>query len=184
MGVEERKELALATILDPRFKDKFFGGNIMKATTKEWVLEEMTSVTTVEVEPQQEPAAPKQMCPLKNPLLLDVITEIITDSGGQDTASSVSSELDKYLNDPLIDYKTGDPYKWWGQHHSEFPTLSILARHFLSAPATSVPSEQLFSTAGDLYDEKRNRLLPHLSEELLFIQNNFCLVGQTYEHRA
>jgi len=58
MGVEERKELALTTILNPRFKDKFFGGNIIKATTKEWVLEEMTSVTTVEVEPQQEPAAP------------------------------------------------------------------------------------------------------------------------------
>ena len=38
-GVEERKELALATILDPRFKDKFFGGNIIKATIKEWVLE-------------------------------------------------------------------------------------------------------------------------------------------------
>ena len=88
------------------------------------------------------------MCPLKNPVLLDVITEIIANSSGQDTASSTTSELDKYLNDLLIDYKTGDPYNWWGQHHKEFPTLSILARHFLSAPATSVPSEQLFSAAG------------------------------------
>jgi len=49
MGVKGRKELALATILNPRFKDKFFGGNIFKATTKKWVLEEMTSVTNVEV---------------------------------------------------------------------------------------------------------------------------------------
>ena len=175
-GVEEKKELALATIFDPRFKDNFFRGNIIKATTKEWVLEEMTSITTVEVEPQQESAAPKRMCPLKNPVLLDVFMEIIADSSGQDIASS-ASELDKYLNDPLIDYKTGDPYNWRGQHHKEFPTLAILARRFLSAPATSVPSERLFSAAGDLYDEKRNRLLPHLSEELLFIQNNFCLVG-------
>lgn len=183
-GIEERKELAMATITDPRFKDKFFSGNIIKATIKEWVLEEMTNVTTVEVERQQESAPPKRMCPLKNPLLLDVFAEIILDSSDQDAGSSSTSELDKYLNDPLIDYKSGDPYNWWGQHYKEYPTISILARRYLSAPATSVPSEQLFSTAGDLYDEKRNRILPHLSEELLFIQNNFCLVGQTYEYKA
>ena len=29
-GVEDRKELALATILDPRFKDKFFGGILLR----------------------------------------------------------------------------------------------------------------------------------------------------------
>ena len=28
-GIEENKELSLATILDPRFKDKFFSGNII-----------------------------------------------------------------------------------------------------------------------------------------------------------
>lgn len=44
----------------------------------------MTSVTTVEVEPQQESVASKQMCPLKNPVMLDVFTEIISDSSGQD----------------------------------------------------------------------------------------------------
>ena len=88
----------------------------------------MTGVTTVEVEPQQKSAAPKRMCPLKNPVLLDVFTEIITDSSGQDTASSTTSELEKYLSDPLIDYKTEDPYNWWGQHHNEFPTLSVLLK--------------------------------------------------------
>ena len=77
--------------------------------------------------------------------------EIISDSCGQDATSSTTSEFDEYLKDPLIDYKTGDPYNWWGQHHMEFLTLSILARHFLSAPTTSVLSEQLFSAAGDLH---------------------------------
>ena len=38
---EETRETASATILDPRFKDNFFVGNIIKATTKEWVLKEM-----------------------------------------------------------------------------------------------------------------------------------------------
>ena len=48
----------------------------------------MTNVTTVEVELQQETIAPKRMCPLKNPVLLDVFTDIITDSSGQDATSS------------------------------------------------------------------------------------------------
>ena len=121
--MEDRKELALATILDPRFKDKFFGGNIIKATTKEWLLEEMTNVT-VEAEPQLESAGPKRMCPLKNPVLLDVFMEIIADSSGQDAPSSTTSEIDKYFDDPLIDYKTGNLYNRWAQHHKEFPTLS------------------------------------------------------------
>ena len=79
---------------------------------------------------------------------------------------------------PLIDFKTGDPFMWWSQHCQEFPKL---ARQFLSAPATSVLFERLFSAAGDLHDEKRNRIIPELSEELLFIQNNFVLVGTTYK---
>ena len=75
-GVEDRKELALATILDPRFKDKFFGGNIIKVTTKEWLLEEMTNVT-MHI-PVDKMHLPVQLVNLTN---------------------------NNYLNDPLIDYK-------------------------------------------------------------------------------
>ena len=85
-----------------------FGGNIIKATVKELLLDEMIKVAT-KAEPQ-ESAAPKRMCPLNNPVLLDVFTEIIADSSDQNPNSSTASELEKYLNDSLINYKTGDPY--------------------------------------------------------------------------
>jgi len=48
--------------------------------------------------------------------------------------------------------------------------VSKLARKYFSTPPTS---ERLLSTAGDLYDEKRNRLSPQHAEELLFIKTNF-----------
>ena len=35
---------------------------------------------------------------------------------------------------------------------------------------TSVASEHLFSTAGDIYDEKRNRLAPEQVEALMFVK--------------
>ena len=73
-----------------------------------------------------------------------MFSEIIADSSEDTPDSSATSELEKYLSDPVIDYKTGDPYQWWGQHKTEFPNLAILAKRFLCDPATSVPSERLF----------------------------------------
>ena len=179
--IEENKQLSLATFLDPRFKDKFFSSNIVKATIKEILLEEMSKLDTgLQGNTEMEgPTRPKRVCPLKSSILLDVFSEIVADSS-EDPPTSIS-EVDRYLSVPLIDFKTGDPFMWWSQHCQEFPILSKLARQFLSAPATSVPSERLFSAAGDLHDEKRNRIMPELSEELLFIQNNFVLVGTTYK---
>ena len=78
---------------------------------------------------------------------------ISSDSSGQDTACRTISGLDKYLNDPLIDYKIRDPYNWWGQCYREFPTLTILAKHFLSVSTTSLTSMQtiIFSCHAKTY---------------------------------
>jgi len=51
-----------------------------------------------------------------------------------------------------------------------------LARRYLAPPPTSVASERFLSTAGEIYDEKRNRLAPERAEMLLFIIKNFALV--------
>jgi len=50
--------------------------------------------------------------------------------------------------------------------------LVRLARRYLSAPPSSVFSERLFSEAGNLYEQKRNRLLPKTGEKLLFLHYN------------
>jgi len=61
----------------------------------------MASVT-VDIQPLPNSSAPKRLCPLKNPVLPDVFTEIIADSGKDTPDSSVTSELEKYLLiDPL-----------------------------------------------------------------------------------
>ena len=184
-GIEENKVLSLATYLDLRFKDKFFSGNIIKATIKEMLLEEMSIIANASLSNTDSeiegPSKSKRLCPLQSTVLLDVFSEIVADSNETNDDHPVNAgEVDRYLNVPIIDFKTGDPYLWWSQHHQEFPFLSKLACRYLSAPATSVPSERLFSVAGDLHDEKRNRIMPELSQDLLFIQNNFILVGTKY----
>ena len=124
--------------------------------------------------------ANQRTCPLKSTVLLDVISEMITDSNG-DTPST-TTKVEKFLSESLLDDKTGNPYTWWSQNKKRFPMLSVLGQHYLSPPAMSVPSKQLFSAAGNLHDDKRNRILPTLTEDLLFIQNNFCLVGSGYSY--
>ena len=124
--------------------------------------------------------APKRLCPLKNLVLLDVFSEIITDSS--DDIPTTTTEVEKFFSEPLVDYKTGDLYAWWGQHNREFPLLYKLAQRYLNVQATSVPSEQLFSAVSNLHNDKWNRILPSLTEYLLFIQNNFCVVGSQYNY--
>ena len=66
-GIEENRKLSVATYLDPRFKDKFFSNNVIKATIKEMVLEEISKLdTSLEIIPEIEgQTQPKRICPLK-----------------------------------------------------------------------------------------------------------------------
>ena len=61
-----------------------------------------------------------------------------------------------------------------GRDKEQFPALAKLVQRYLSAPPTSVPSERLFSGAGEIYDWC-NRLTSERAETLLFIKNNFTL---------
>lgn len=43
-----------------------------------------------------------------------------------------------------------DHLAWWKTHESVYPNLAVLAKSYLAIPATLVPSERMFSTAGDI----------------------------------
>jgi hypothetical protein len=52
-----------------------------------------------------------------------------------------------------------------------------MARTFLASPPTSVPSERVFSTAGDVISDHRASLLPENAEKLIFLKFNLPLIG-------
>ena len=50
--------------------------------------------------------------------------------------------------------------------------LSTLAKKFLCICATSVSSERVFSTGGNIVISKRNSLKPHVIDQLIFLAKN------------
>ena len=84
-----------------------------------------------------------------------------------------SDELEIYLAEPLIDCHRDNIYTWWTNKCLQFPELASIAQKYLCAPPTSVASERLFSGAGLIYDEARNRLSPDNAEMVLFVKKNF-----------
>ncbi|KIJ99802.1 hypothetical protein K443DRAFT_132922 [Laccaria amethystina LaAM-08-1] len=50
-----------------------------------------------------------------------------------------------YINSPLVK-KIKDPVHWWGEHQSDYPTLSRIAHDYLAIQGSSVLSEGSFSS--------------------------------------
>ena len=70
----------------------------------------------------------------------------------------IDLEMSKYLemDSPMVKI---DPLKWWcSTGRKLFPLLFEAATKFLIIPATSVPSERVFSVSGEVLRKKRRRL--------------------------
>jgi hypothetical protein len=83
----------------------------------------------------------------------------------------------------LIDDETVklyNPLDWWKINESRFPRLAVLARRILCIPATSAPSERLFSAAGLTIANDRASLLPDNASMLIFLHEN---LERVYEWR-
>lgn len=66
-------------------------------------------------------------------------------------------------------------FRFWKEKACQFPNLASLARHYLAIPATSVPSEQVFSLAGGIVTAKRARLKSKNTEMLVFCKRNYSM---------
>ena len=70
------------------------------------------------------------------------------------------------FTDPL------DPSVFYSANKENFPILTAIIKAYFATTATSVPSESLFSIAGLIYTDLRNRMRAPNLEILSFIKHN------------
>lgn len=83
----------------------------------------------------------------------------------------IEDEVQKYTDLEPIPFML-DPLLWWKSQESMLPLLSRKARQLLCIPATSVPSERVFSTAGDILSAQRSTLKSKHVDYLIFLKKN------------
>ena len=82
--------------------------------------------------------------------------------------------MEKYSLEPGLPFanSTTSPLDWWKVNSFKYPNISKMAKQVLGVPATSVPSERVFSTAGDIVTAQRAALDPVHVDKLIFLKKN------------
>ena len=65
-----------------------------------------------------------------------------------------------------------DIFTWWKVEEHNFPNVAMIARTVLAVPASSVPSERVFSKAGELLSKQRLRMTAETADLQLFLHYN------------
>lgn len=76
------------------------------------------------------------------------------------------SEVDIFLEEK-VELPQVDPIEWWRTYESRFPNLSRMARDYLAIPATSVPSEDCFSIAGNVSTKRRSVMTEGMANAIM-----------------
>ena len=120
--VESNETLVLVTLLDPRFKDKFFSGVDEKINAKELLDNKVAEITSTD-----EPRVPSPKCPKTDQL--KCFADILEEAGVE--VDTQNAFVDKYLAELLIAFPRGNSFSWWAENKICFPPIAKL---YLSAP--------------------------------------------------
>jgi len=67
---------------------------------------------------------------------------------------------------------TDNVFTWWKRHCGSLPLLARMVKKYLPISASSIPSERLFSTGGNVVTDTRRSLTGHNAEMLIFCASN------------
>ncbi|KAG5848694.1 hypothetical protein ANANG_G00101850 [Anguilla anguilla] len=127
-AMEERREVVLACILDPHYKQRPLSDTTI-STAKTWLQEEAEKVSssshsteasssTAATSREENPTGEGQSQSLLDSLYDDMLLS------QQAQPEPPEGLLEEYLKEPILDRKTGDPLQWWKQNSGRFLKLS------------------------------------------------------------
>lgn len=174
--------LDMASLVDPQFRAKYIPGENIDALKHRAVLE-VESFLADRGSRQPDPAVPVPTVPepadqelppkakKKKSLASFFKQSTATTSTTLTQREAIESELSSYLQSASVE-SDRDPLQWWKEHEDIFPALSHLAKKYLCVPATSSPSERVFSCSGNIVTCHRASLKPEAVDRLVFLAQN------------
>ncbi|CAL9707781.1 unnamed protein product [Knipowitschia caucasica] len=176
----------MAAFVDPRFKTRYISPEQVEAI-KERVLCEMMDEDPSQSEAEipegtggqgaeEEGATSLPLGVKKQRKSLGSFFKIPSQDDEQDAVplterQKVEMEMKSYSKCLDADGES-DPLQWWKVHERKFPRMSQLAKKYLCIPATSSPSERIFSTGGNIVTCTRAALKPEMVNQLVFLAQN------------
>lgn len=76
---------------------------------------------------------------------------------GAPASPATETKLERYLGQERLPRDT-DIYQYWKAKQYDYLVIARIAKDYLPIPATSAPSERVFSQGGDIVTKKRNKL--------------------------
>ncbi|KAL4085139.1 hypothetical protein QTP88_011338 [Uroleucon formosanum] len=171
--IEDNEIISQAAILDPRFK-QFGFKNENKFNKALSILR--TRISNIKLPSDSNPQKPLETVTSTPQPTSSLLWKVYENKVGklksiQNPTAAGLIELDKYMQEPLID-RHDDPLKWWYERKSIYPRLYTFVLKRLCITATSVPCERIFSEAGQIITQKRNSLNTKKASQLIFLHNN------------
>lgn len=165
---ENDELLDMASLLDPRFRTTY----ITPSKLDEIKMRAINEIAELGSE-EEHPAVPQcEKSPPKKKTLAAFFKKAAPAAGSQQSVrQKIEGELTSYLLGPEVDPDI-DPLDWWKRHEPDYTRLSRLARKYLVIPATSAPSERVFSVGGGIVTCNRACLKPAVVDKLIFLAKN------------
>ena len=103
--------------------------------------------------------------------------------------NTCENELKAFMSDSVAIPLTVDdddsvytnPLEWWKMNEKTYPHIACLARSYLAIPATSAPSERIFSRAGRLLTVKRASMSSDIAQRMMIISENASVLQKHYD---
>jgi len=198
----------MASYLDPRMKGGVGISDADREIIYDNIRSSIINIATVELghlhlqphEQQQEqvPVEPiQQQLPEEDDIFDEINNHYIDQNVNRDDAADnpeamgnavtiADAELTLYKQEPTIKLRKDDgtfncPLTWWKYNERKYKLLSILAARLLCIPATSAPSERVFSVAGLTIAKDRARLASDTANELIFLHDALPGIQQYFE---
>ncbi|KAI7959922.1 hypothetical protein MJO29_004990 [Puccinia striiformis f. sp. tritici] len=89
--------------------------------------------------------------------------------GEASVANDLTAEINQYISE-VNEQRDSDILNYWAHHTKIYPSLSLMACCYLGTPATSAPSERVFSRSKTIIGSQRHSLSSSSIEHLLCVK--------------